>query len=425
MRTTTVRSCHSALRAMPETRSPNSRPDDRLPSVDELLAASDWPAQLARARERRAAALRGGGAKRPLPVSRPWESDDYLTATGVLRPRRAVPAVATTPRPPPRLRRTRSVPVLAALAVAGIGAALAALAIVGMFREGSVVALTTAPEAPDLPLEAMSLVAAVPDGPPPAPDPVAAGFVPARPAAPAPDPVGGPSGLSPAGAHAVVPATPSPVPAGVTAIRHPSASAGQAPDRSALASLPAIAAPDPFLPTGPEIARPPVAEIPASFRVDAVAAAPHDLLFRDHAPVARMPLPPLGGAGAVETAELRVAVFFPDGGGDARAGSVISALDAAGFEVASAGAVGVRISATHVRYFHADDAERAGWLAAAVGGEVRDFTRFSPEPPAGAVEVWLAGDPAPARSSEERQMRSIGGVIRWLFSGPGNGRSSG
>ena len=57
------------------------------------------------------------------------------------------------------------------------------------------------------------------------------------------------------------------------------------------------------------------------------------------------------------------------------------------------------IGATHVRYFHASDRAAAAAIAATVGGELRDFTSFSPPPSPGRLELWLAGDATRAGNS--------------------------
>ena len=72
-----------------------------------------------------------------------------------------------------------------------------------------------------------------------------------------------------------------------------------------------------------------------------------------------------------------------------------SALRDTGFDVITPERVNFTVSKNHVRFFYADDAEAAGMLAAAVGGAARDFTDYRPSPPAGTIEVWLAGKNLP------------------------------
>lgn len=53
--------------------------------------------------------------------------------------------------------------------------------------------------------------------------------------------------------------------------------------------------------------------------------------------------------------------------------------------------VELKISKDNVRYFHAEDAEAAAAVAEATGAVLRNFTAFSPLPPSGSIEYWVAG----------------------------------
>lgn len=66
-------------------------------------------------------------------------------------------------------------------------------------------------------------------------------------------------------------------------------------------------------------------------------------------------------------------------------------LTATGFPVASTNRVNFRVSKTHVRYYNREDETVAKAMATEVGGIARDFTTAANRPPAGRVEVWLAG----------------------------------
>ena len=70
------------------------------------------------------------------------------------------------------------------------------------------------------------------------------------------------------------------------------------------------------------------------------------------------------------------------------------------------------ISSTHVRYYHSGDREGAEQLAALLSAGARDFTSYSPRPPEGMIELWLAGR-APPRQPE-RQGPSIGRFLSRL-----------
>ena len=63
--------------------------------------------------------------------------------------------------------------------------------------------------------------------------------------------------------------------------------------------------------------------------------------------------------------------------------------------------VAFRVSWTQVRYFKDDDVEVARALADVLGAELRDFTTMRPSPPAGVIEVYIAGRSStrPARSA--------------------------
>lgn len=98
--------------------------------------------------------------------------------------------------------------------------------------------------------------------------------------------------------------------------------------------------------------------------------------------------------------------------------------------------VSFRISSSNVRFFHAEDSSAAQALAETVGATVRDFTDYTPSPPDGTIEVWLAsasdGSIAPAAkpariarpkpsvkqrqvrqgpTAKQRQLQSIGNRI--------------
>ena len=74
-----------------------------------------------------------------------------------------------------------------------------------------------------------------------------------------------------------------------------------------------------------------------------------------------------------------------------------------------------KVSETHVRYYHPEDAAAAEALAGILGTEARDHTAFRPRPPDGTVEVFLAGErsasaartaAAPARGGPRARCRA-------------------
>ncbi|OYX42334.1 MAG: hypothetical protein B7Z02_12395 [Rhodobacterales bacterium 32-67-9] len=137
------------------------------------------------------------------------------------------------------------------------------------------------------------------------------------------------------------------------------------------------------------------------------------------APLSRQPLP--AAYSAPEPAEPSppaaplfsgsVVLHAPAGVADATLVETVDKLVAVGVPVGEPSRVGFTISESNVRYFHAADAEAAAAIATEVGARLRDFTSFDPAPPAGTIEVWLAGKggaaSAPARKSTKRT-RSTG-----------------
>ncbi len=116
-------------------------------------------------------------------------------------------------------------------------------------------------------------------------------------------------------------------------------------------------------------------------------------------PEAAVAPPPPAGA----LAGLRIVAHLPPSVPAEEAAVLIAALQAAGPAELRQGRAGVSIRASNVRYFHEADraaAEAVAAIATAAGAPTvaRDFTDFSPTPPPGAVEFWLAGE-APARPS--------------------------
>ena len=98
--------------------------------------------------------------------------------------------------------------------------------------------------------------------------------------------------------------------------------------------------------------------------------------------------------------------------------TVLRALDQSGFEVSAPRSVTFAVRDTQVRFFHASDAPAARDLATDIGGIARDFTSYTPSPPEGLVEVYVAGRSAPAAPT--RTSRGLAGDIRQLTENIGN-----
>ncbi|MCB2117209.1 MAG: hypothetical protein KDE00_13155, partial [Rhodobacteraceae bacterium] len=135
--------------------------------------------------------------------------------------------------------------------------------------------------------------------------------------------------------------------------------------------------------------QPPAAQpLPAAFTpAEEVTAAP------DAAPLA----PAFEG---------RLVVHAPDSVPEAEFGKVLSQLEEAGYPLSESSRVPFTIKDDNVRYFHAADAELAAAIAEDLGAKARDFTSFSPAPPAGTIEIWLSGRGSAPAASKPRSTGS-------------------
>jgi hypothetical protein len=98
----------------------------------------------------------------------------------------------------------------------------------------------------------------------------------------------------------------------------------------------------------------------------------------------------------------------PPGVADSAVKEVRGALDRMGFTIADTRRINLSISRSNVRFFHAADAAAAGRLAEEIGAVARDFSAYRPSPPAGTIEIWLAGratGPTRSASSPKRAER--------------------
>ncbi|MCY1126101.1 hypothetical protein OU426_04475 [Frigidibacter sp. RF13] len=90
--------------------------------------------------------------------------------------------------------------------------------------------------------------------------------------------------------------------------------------------------------------------------------------------------------------------------------AALATLLEASAPVADSDTVGFKVSASHLRYYHAEDAEAVAALAKLLQMEARDFTSRADPPPQGFVEIWLAGTgvgnstatPAPTKKKRAR-----------------------
>lgn len=104
-----------------------------------------------------------------------------------------------------------------------------------------------------------------------------------------------------------------------------------------------------------------------------------------------------------EYAGLTIKVLTPAAPDTAEIAALTGELVKAGFPRPDVGQVGLAVSRTHVRFYHAQDAAAATALAASIGAEARDFTGTGSTPPDGLIELWIA-----APSSQEPQAKDTG-----------------
>lgn len=119
-------------------------------------------------------------------------------------------------------------------------------------------------------------------------------------------------------------------------------------------------------------------------------------------------------------ANLQIALHVPSFTPRGKLRNLIADAETAGLDIGDPTFVDFPIKSTQVRYFHRNDQDAAALLAATVGGISRDFTDFSPQPPAGFVEVWVSGAPRPTTPERRaglfdnlgRDLRQLGSDMR-------------
>jgi hypothetical protein len=357
--------------------------DDPLPSVEELLSASDWAGQVAAARARRVKALGGREPRPALPETKPWESAEYVAITE--RPTRLAPDPVAPPvltgtlvLKPPVLRTRRPLIAMAATGFV-LGGLLSPVVAERMslwlspqsgrsaeFVAARSVGAASVPEVPRARRAEAAALAAGRETEGMAPmhwNAVSALAVPT-------------DGVSPG------------IPEKPAAWTRPEIATRPLPTTAREAAHGGAEAPParPLRGEGGRAMNAPVADAEAVLP-GAVSTPQRHVIAGLVSPGALADVQPADEA----TARLRIVVFLPDGADGTQARDALAALSAAGFAAGDPALVGLRVARTHVRVYHAADRERAEAVAAALGGEARDFTAFRPQPPAGTVEVWLAG----------------------------------
>lgn len=155
-----------------------------------------------------------------------------------------------------------------------------------------------------------------------------------------------------------------------------------APDETLLAGLPTA----------------PRAETPANQPVEPVPAVPEIAATPVTPPAPETPAP-------ASIASARISVNYPASAAQT-ANAIAATLRASGAGATTVVPVGFSVSASNVRYYHAEDRAAAEAVAAVVGAtgpvETRDFTDFRPSPLPGIIEIWLSGQgaAAPARAPQ-------------------------
>jgi hypothetical protein len=419
------------------------------PNIDDLLKTGTFHQRLAAARaEREKVLAERGDAAEPqfLPGPKPWERPEYLRGE-VRKPRREAPArpapakvapVKVAPETAGALVPVAAEPVIVpataapALAAATMGAwrlrlyqvaggvAFGVTLGVGMGywfasapRTGASAPVSISAEVPavtapgDSAQDVAGIALPAPDALPPSPEAPHLSNVTYVSAALPAITGGGPVGPQMATAPVAVTASlalpegsaPAPVPGTAPT---PERAAGPGPAAGApelgfdgpLAPLPVVfTLAQPALPRMaadaalPLPALPETQGTPVSYSVPAVAdpqTGPGDF------PLAAQDAP-LPVARPAPTEEFTLIVHAPATLTEAEIATAADAFEAAGFGAITPKTVDVNIRETNVRYYSAEDQGIAARLAGVLGARLRDFTGFSPKPPEGTVEVWLAG----------------------------------
>lgn len=197
---------------------------------------------------------------------------------------------------------------------------------------------------------------------------------------------------------------------GVTALATLALTGSGAPDGE-VGAWPAVrshSAPDIFLPVALR-ADAPVARPPLPMPYIAPRPRPAHLAPRDSAPDAiAEPL-----AAPATRFPHRILLHAPSSVSDTALGGVLARIESAGFAAGDPRRVDIVISRSNVRYFHAEDSRAAALLAGEIGARVRDFSNYTPAPPPGTIEVWLAGrgggtaaPDAPRAKATQRQQQT-------------------
>jgi hypothetical protein len=390
-----------------------------------------WEARVASARARRAASL---ASRKPLqdppaaaPEREPGPAPEAVAASAPTSGPTSGPIPVPPVVPAPARRRSQlgtALLVLAGVFLGGLGIGLgAALVMTGPIQLRQETLAEVAPAAQPVTPVATLLPEATPPAaaPDPQPDPqpepqpgqpqpvaaVPPDTAPETSPAAAPEAAPAPIAAAPSEPGPTLAAEPAPLPAPVApsvAEATPPAEAPGDPPAESLAAVDstARAAEPPALETAAAADPEPLASLaviaprprPAAPPFEAAAGtAPDTALGPDGAPLIGPPPPP-----AVPGPVATVRIHAPVNLSRAEVDRAIAALRAQGHRIEGPFRVSFSISRSNARYFHGGDAEAARAVSGALGPsargttvETRDFTHFAPRPPAGTVELWLAG----------------------------------
>jgi hypothetical protein len=113
------------------------------------------------------------------------------------------------------------------------------------------------------------------------------------------------------------------------------------------------------------------------------------------APAAAPPVIPFAG--------VTVRILAPQGTSDAEVTRLSGQVTQAGFTPDAARPTAFKVSQTHIRFYHAEDAEAAAVIAASLDAVARDFTGADAPPPPGMIELWVSGKPAMAEAAPAKK----------------------
>ena len=165
---------------------------------------------------------------------------------------------------------------------------------------------------------------------------------------------------------------------------------------AALAAMPSGAAED---------GRLPLAVVEAPRATDIVAPTPVDLDAPDAQPVTDLRAPDLPGKPAAAYPGVVVLVHAPEKPADLDLSMAGTLVGTAGFPIGRAVTVPFTVSATNVRYYHAEDAAAAAAIAKLVNGEARDFTHSGST--AGPGSVGTAKAAAKSKSAKKAKAARV------------------